>query len=266
MDNLILEKHPLFKFIQYKQVTSSEVLSFWFQLINKLFTEQFVLEVTRLLKSHQLTILLNDSFVAIQDLSERQFKIDFLNDHLQYRKLKAGLNSEPLAKAMGRGKKGFRAVDLTAGLAVDSLFLAQLGFTITAVERNPLIYFTLKLSFEMAQKNEPVFQSLQLNHLTFEYGNALDFLKMKQIENVKFDVGYFDPMFPQKKKSALPKQEMVMFKGIVGEDLDAEDVIKQILQLNCLNRLVVKRPLKALPFAKPSGCIEGKVIRYDIYT
>ena len=188
---------------------------------------------------------------TIYDPEGRKFKIDFLGDNLNYNKVKSSVNKEPLAKALGSGNKGFRLLDLSAGLGVDSVFLQQLGFKVTAVERNPLVYMALKIASEY------------LPEIDFIYSDSLKFLETVIAE--QYDVAYFDPMFPEKKKSALPKQEMVFFKNLVGHDEDAINIVNLAIEKKLFKRFVVKRPLSAEPFKKPAGSIEGKIIRYDIY-
>lgn len=205
--------------------------------------------------SEPLEIRFDSTIPTIIDHEQRKFKIDFLNDHLNYKKIKSGLNKEPLAKALGSGQKGFKLLDLSAGLGVDSIFLQQLGFQVTGLERNPIIYMALKIAaveFNLVSEQKIEFLNI----------DALSFLK-SQVE--KYDVGYFDPMFPDKKKSALPKQEMVIFKNLVGSDIDGSEVVKYVVENKIFKRFVVKRPLQAEAFVKPSGAIEGKIIRYDIY-
>lgn len=188
---------------------------------------------------------------TIFDQEGRKFKIDFIGDNTNYNKVKSSINKEPLAKALGSGSKGLKLLDLSAGLGVDAVFLLQLGFSVTAVERNPLVYMALKIASE------------QLPALTVHYSDSLTFLETLKPED--FDVAYFDPMFPEKKKSALPKQEMVFFKNLVGSDDDALNIVNLATEKKLFKRFVVKRPLAAESFKKPSGRIEGKIIRYDIY-
>ncbi|MES2802831.1 MAG: class I SAM-dependent methyltransferase [Bdellovibrionota bacterium] len=188
---------------------------------------------------------------TIFDNDGRKFKIDFLGDNLNYNKVKGSVNKEPLAKALGSGNKGIKLLDLSAGLGIDSVFLMQLGFKVTAIERNPLVYMALKIA------------SAHLPEIEFIYSDSLKFL-----ENVvpeQFDVAYFDPMFPEKKKSALPKQEMVFFKNLIGHDEDAVNIVNLAIEKKLFKRFVVKRPLSADSFKRPAGSIEGKIIRYDIY-
>ena len=202
-----------------------------------------------------INIIFDSEIPTIIDSESRKLKIDFQNDHINYNKKKSGLNSEPLSRALGAGKKGLCVLDLSAGMAVDAVFLAQMGYRVTAVERNPLLYLALcqalKNCTEVFAKN-----------IKFEFADASAFLKnTAEI----FDICYFDPMFPSKKKTALPKQEMVLFKNLVGADEDAENVLKLAMDSKKFKRCVVKRPILAQALLPPSGAIQGKMIRYDIY-
>lgn len=194
------------------------------------------------------------------DTENRKFKIDFENDRNHYAKYKSGRSSEPLSRALGGGKYGSRVLDLSAGLGVDAVFLAQLGYQVTAIERNPLIYLALQKAWNDLTANYK-------GQLKFIFDEAQNFLKK---DSTLFDLCYFDPMFPTKNKTALPKQEMLFFKNLVGEDRDAGDVMALALQSRRFKRCVVKRPLSAEPLLsenfKPTGNIKGKIIRYDIYT
>ena len=84
-----------------------------------------------------------------------------------------------------------------------------------------------------------------------------------------YTVAYYDPMFPQKKKSALPRQEMVLLQKLTDEDPDANDTVMKLTNSNStekfFKRFVVKRPLNAETRVKPSSQLKGKMIRYDIY-
>lgn len=202
-----------------------------------------------------IQIIFDQPTPLVQDNEGRKMRIDFIKDRSTYHKVKKGLQSEPLSRALGGGKKGLRLVDFSAGLGVDAIFLSQLGFQVTAVERNPIVFMCLKLAWLQLPEEKQ-------KQVQFEFSSAQKFIQSTTSE---FDVGYFDPMFPAKAKSALPKQEMVIFKELVGADPDSEEVVASILQANKLKRLVVKRPLSAVPLMKPQGQIEGKIIRYDIY-
>lgn len=189
---------------------------------------------------------------VIFDKSGNKISIDFINNKLNYHKKKSSIKIELISRAMGGGKYGLNILDLSAGLGIDSVFLAQLGYKVTALERNPLIYLAL---------NDALIQKPELS-LKFVYGDALDYLKILQI-NV--DLIYFDPMFPEKSKSALPRQEMVLFKKLVGHDEDATEVLGAALDCPTVKRVAVKRPIKAPSLLKPMSSIKGKLIRFDLY-
>ncbi len=191
----------------------------------------------------------------LDDVS-RKFQIDFEGNSISYSKFKGGMNSEPISRALGSGKLGQRVLDLSAGLGVDSVFLAQLGYQVTGVERNPFVYVALKNALENLTAN-------YRTNLKFVFDHAQNFLQNMTEE---FDVCYFDPMFPPKTKSALPRQEMVFFKNLVGSDGDAAVVLEMALNSKNFKRCVVKRPRWGKPLLKPAGEIKGKIIRYDIYS
>lgn len=198
-------------------------------------------------------------YPMIKDSLGNRFQINF-NQDFNYRKTKSSIAKEPLGRSLGAGKLGLRVLDLTAGMGVDTVFLQQLGFNVTAVERNPLIYLALKNAHEK-------WDSENKSDLQFVFGDAKAYLS--EISADQFDVAYYDPMFPDKKKSALPKQEMVLFKGLVGADKDIAEVIQLYVESKKVKRLVVKRPLKEAAVEigkiKAAGNIQGKIIRYDIY-
>lgn len=194
--------------------------------------------------------------ISLKDPDGRILKIDFDRDQLNYSRSHKGKN-ELLAKAVGASKGIHKVLDLSVGMAIDSIFLMQLGFEVTGVERSPLLYVLLKEAFLKTED-----ESLKKYELHF--AEAADFLK-DNFGRLQFDAIYFDPMYPHKKKSALPKQEMVLFRDLVGHDEDAADVLREALKWDC-QRVVVKRPISAAPLLP--GAIhnfEGKLVRYDVY-
>lgn len=189
---------------------------------------------------------------VIFDKAGNKFSINFSEDKKNYAKKKASIKSELISKALGAGKQGLNILDLSAGLGIDAVFLAQLGYSVTALERNPLIYLAL---------NEAIRLSPNLS-LKFLFSDALEYLKHSE---VKANVIYFDPMFPDKAKSALPRQEMVFFRNLVGHDEDALKVLEVAIRCKGIKRVVVKRPIKAPALLKPMSSTSGKLIRFDIY-
>ena len=198
-----------------------------------------------------------------------KLKIDFdENRHDYFRK---GLSKQNLiAKALGLSSGAKNAdgkvapkniLDLTAGLGIDAVHLSCLGCIVTSLERHDLIFELLQQALQKTRRPE-------LQELVFVHADALEFLKTS---TEKFDAIYFDPMYPEKKKTALPRKEMQMFKKLVGVDEDVEKVLDLCWKQN-VDRVVVKRPLSAsiLPstgalFQKQPVQYKGTTVRYDVY-
>jgi 16S rRNA (guanine1516-N2)-methyltransferase len=186
-------------------------------------------------------------------------RLDFVADKANYlRPLKKG-KGELLARAIGLNKKFFDVVDLTTGLAQDAVVLARLGCRVRGVERSPWI-FPLLEDAQVQAKGKLEW----IERLHFYQGEASEFLRQLKKEEYP-QVIYLDPMFPEKKKTALPRKEMQIFRQLIGDDLDAVALLEQAL--NCATeRVVVKRPLKA-PDLGP-GVLHrfiGSSVRYDLY-
>lgn len=204
--------------------------------------------------------------LCIQDAAERfkPFFVDFLAEKITFRRKQATVKTEPLAQALGVKKQSDprpSVIDATAGLAQDSFILASLGFEITLLERSPLIHALLSDGIARATQDEtlaPIMQRLQLIH-----ADAISYLANL---NERPDIIYLDPMFPERKKSALSSKAMQLLQPLVGKDPDANQLVK--IALACAKkRVVVKRPRLAEPLAnlEPSYSLTGSSSRFDIY-
>ncbi|MFN7455072.1 MAG: class I SAM-dependent methyltransferase [Pseudobdellovibrionaceae bacterium] len=181
-----------------------------------------------------------------------KFKIDFSDK--EYQRPHRG-KSEVIAKACGAPKGFDQVIDLSAGLGEDAVFLSRLGFDVKAIERHPLVFALLQQAAKQAKLTSPEFLFADSKVWLQQYGRELS-----------GQVLYFDPMFSPKKKSALPRKEMRIFRDVVGADLDAVKLAELALQTNAA-RFVVKRPIKAEPLvSNPIHQFEGSAIRYDLYT
>ncbi len=190
--------------------------------------------------------------VQLIDMQNRMLQLDFAHNHLDYKRNHRG-KSELIAKALGIQKSGMKVLDLSFGLGIDAIFLSQLGCHVTAVERHPLLFALIRESLKKSQINIDV-----------RFGDSGAFVQNISAAE-KFDVVYFDPMYPEKKKSALPRKEMVFFRDLVGADLDADQVLQKVLMIPN-QRIVVKRPLKAPSLqGQVIHQFVGKTVRYDLY-
>lgn len=187
-----------------------------------------------------------------------QLSFSLVEGEVATRATKVSKSNEVIAKAIGC-KPHFRprVVDATAGMGRDSLIMAKLGCSVTMLERNFAIHCLLKDALQQLKAQPDFDLNIQLEKQD----------SISQLADISLvDVIYLDPMFPERKKSALVKKEMRLFKRIAGEDNDADQLLKSALASSA-TRVVVKRPKGAplLAGLKPSHEIKAKKFRYDVY-
>lgn len=187
--------------------------------------------------------------------------VDFASAAASYRRQFGGGKAEAIAKACGLPKKrDLQIIDATAGLGRDALVLANLGASVTLVERNPLVAALLHDGLRRAAADAATAELAGRMQLYF--APALAALA----ELPAADVVYLDPMFPPREKSALVKKEMRAFHEVVGSDTDADALLAPALAL-AKYRVVVKRPgyAEVLAGSAPQLVVKGKNNRFDVY-
>lgn len=195
-------------------------------------------------------------------------RCDFVTGRAKHRRLYGGGKSQLIAKAIGiKGKVRPSVADLNAGLGNDAFVFASLGCRVTMLERNAIVAALLNDGLARARQASDGEGELAeiLDRIVLERANAADWLS-KLPESRLPDVIYLDPMFPERKKSALVGKNMQALQRIVGEDEDAGDLLPLALS-RAIHRVVVKRPRHApwLNNQKPALSQEGKSVRFDIY-
>ncbi len=222
-----------------------------------------VLSLTQLDEKHGI-FELTDQGLKLHLLldGEKQVLIfDLVEGEVANRAVKASKSNETIAKAIGC-KPHFRpkVLDATAGMGRDAFIMAALGCQVVMQERNRAIYLLLQDALQRFNRSSLVSSFQFPIELLYQ-----DFFQMKPLEN-DFDLIYLDPMFPERKKSALVKKEMRLFKRLVGDDNDADELLLKSLASQA-KRVVVKRPKGApcLANKKPSHEIKAKKFRYDVY-
>ena len=231
---------------------------------------------TQIAAAYQLTVvnspppdlpLLLHLTQARLELRDRSAKVgpvyaDFIGGALSYRRRYGGGRKQALAKAIGL-KHGATptVIDATAGLGRDAFILATLGCHVQMLERSPVIAALLNDGLQRARADSKI-GTLMTEQLHLIHGEAQVWLPQLPCP----DVIYLDPMYPHRKKSALVKKEMRLFRLMVGDDLDASALLK--VALTCAKqRVVVKRPKisPTLNEMSPTFNIESKNTRYDVY-
>ncbi|MEL0630089.1 class I SAM-dependent methyltransferase [Psychromonas aquatilis] len=215
-------------------------------------------------RSEHFQLRLLPEYLALEQLDDKQqglVFVDFASGAVAHRRKFGGGKGQSIAKAVGiKSGVTLHVIDATAGLGRDAFVLASLGCRVDMVERSPVAAALLEDGLERAYLDAEIGDWMQ-QRMRLTHASGYDYLKDHQA-----DVVYLDPMFPHKKKSALVKKEMRVFQGIVGADLDADNLLE--VALNAAKyRVVVKRPDYA-PFLndkKPSMSIKMKNNRFDVY-
>lgn len=202
-----------------------------------------------------------------KELSSSPFEISLVSDRLLWRLNHSGRKSEAICRAvMGRLDKP-TVFDATAGLGRESMILQSAGCDVYMFERNPVIYLLLCSALYKANHDEASLSALKngLPKMT-GYGSVRDQIE-RGAELIKPDVVYYDPMFPERSKSALVKKEMRIFHELVGFDEDTNEYANFLCTI-AGHHLVVKRPSNEKPLElnlRRSSFVDGKACRFDCY-
>jgi len=217
--------------------------------------------------SSSLQLNLTDEFIELRDnLAHSAIHVDFITGTLCHRKQYGGGRGQAIARAIGLkpGTAPPEILDATAGLGKDAFVLACLGCPVTMIERSPIVATLVADALERA-KDDADFQVLHEQGFKLIQANARDYI-LQVDEAFRPDVIYLDPMYPEKKKSALVKKNMQILQKLLGQDEDTDELLSAAL--NCARkRVVVKRPKGTTTIAgpKPTMAIESKKTRYDVY-
>jgi 16S rRNA (guanine1516-N2)-methyltransferase len=177
---------------------------------------------------------------------------------LEWNKRKSEGKKQGLVRAC-KPVKGLKIIDATAGWGRDAAILASFGADVLMLERHPVMAALLADALECRSELDK-----ELMHLFLEKADSYSYLKNLSREEYP-DVIYIDPMHPVRNKSALVKKDMQALQQMIGTDEDALDLIKLAIS-RVKQKVVVKWPQKVRPLLETNSCIEGKTIRFDIYS
>ncbi|MCB0408165.1 MAG: class I SAM-dependent methyltransferase [Bdellovibrionales bacterium] len=214
-------------------------------------------------------LLLRDenNFLSLQCQSLSHIKpisIDFCSGRSIYKRNTLQSKNQNLAKAVQFQNQGDTLLDLTAGFGDDALLFASMGFQVLALERNPLMYLLLKDALKRFQVFDSSDDIVVNQRLKFEFSDAKSFLSLQKEEG--FDCIYYDPMFPETKKSALSSGRLQVLQFLTQDLPDVEAGLVNLALCVAHRRVVVKRPLKAPELHLPvTHSYRGQSIRFDMY-
>jgi len=188
--------------------------------------------------------------------------VDFVGGRVGFRLHSQAARSHPLLKATGVAVgRPLRVIDATAGLGRDAFLLASMGASVTLIERAPGVHALLADGLDAARGASAELAAI-VARMTLIHGDAKALLP-----GLAADVVMVDPMHPERKKTALVKQEMRLLRQLVGADPDVAELMAAALACAC-QRVVLKWPLRAEPLPglrRPSWQFAGKTVRYDVF-
>jgi 16S rRNA (guanine1516-N2)-methyltransferase len=190
----------------------------------------------------------------------KPIQVEFTQGAAAYRQRQGGGLSQHIAKACGiKSPQKPTLLDVTAGLGRDAFVLASLGARVTMLERSPVLAAMLADGLQ------------RLYRQTLDYADRLTLVEtdaaslLATVTFGQFDVIYLDPMHPPRQKSALVKKEMRIIRALVGDDIDAAQVLT--LARHKAPRVVVKLPRLANTLIDDAPNLQyvGRSTRYDVY-
>ena len=172
------------------------------------------------------------------------------------------LAHEMLVRAAKTTQTNVKGIDATAGMGEDAFLLAACGYEMTLYEQNPVVAVLLKDALRRAKKN-PKLKDI-VSRMQLVEGNSVDELKSR-VDDI--DLIYLDPMFPKRKKSALIKKKFQLLQKLETPCENEEELLEAAFSA-APRKIVIKRPAKGeyLAGKKPSYIIDGKSVRYDVFT
>jgi len=191
-------------------------------------------------------------------------RVDFTGGAIDRRRRQPG--RELLLRAAGcKGSVRPAVLDATGGLGRDSFLLAAAGCQVRIFEREPVLAALLADGLQRASFHPETAEIAARIRLTV--GDAALFLQEMREKGQRMEVIYLDPMFPERRKSALVKKEAQFLQLLAASDSPRAEEELLAAALAVGGRVAVKRPAKA-PFLagrKPSHSLTGKTVRFDVH-
>ena len=193
---------------------------------------------------------------------ETPVSVDFSGGKQGYRLAADRVRHERLIKALGgMPSESLSVIDGTGGLGRDALVMAQAGFHVDVIERSPIIHALLADGIRRLERDDSALAA----RLTLHCADSAGWIQRST--DTHFAV-YLDPMFPQRQKSAAIKKDLLWLQQLEKAPAENEaHVLLTAAREHATKRVVVKRPARAMALdeQKPSYCLEGKAVRFDVY-
>jgi 16S rRNA (guanine1516-N2)-methyltransferase len=155
-----------------------------------------------------------------------------------------------LGRACGLPATGLRVLDAMGGLGVDALALARRGVVVDAMEQHPMLWALLKDLIRRTGAS-----------VNATLGDCAQLLS----RGADYDVIYLDPMFPARRKKALPGKRMQYLGALLADAAPFDPGLIALAQQCARSRVVLKRRLKDPLALKPDWTLRGSSVRYDVF-
>lgn len=215
-----------------------------------------------------LMLLLDDSGLSLTD-GKISLQADLTS--MLPRLKKSNLEREFLVKAsrikgLNAADGQLRAVDATAGFGEDSLLLAAAGYNVELYEYDPVIAALLRDALRRAAKSSDDALRDAVSRMDLREGDSVSAMRAMAGSDEPPDIVLLDPMFPERRKSALVKKKFQLLQQLESpcEGADESELL-EAAEAARPRRIIIKRPLKGpyLAGRRPGYSITGKAVRYD---
>eukprot|EP00761_Pharyngomonas_kirbyi_P008509 gb/GECH01008520.1/.p1 GENE.gb/GECH01008520.1/~~gb/GECH01008520.1/.p1 ORF type:complete len:327 (+),score=80.42 gb/GECH01008520.1/:1-981(+) len=217
---------------------------------------------------------------------------NFVSGIVGYRSTQTINPKSPLMRACSiknKSRQNIHIWDGTAGLGSDGFLLANEGFNVTLMERDPVIFSLLEDGVIRGLSNkktkETLVNRIQLLNLdSVEYMNQIIEQQQKNINNSNNntenndsnhnskplpDIVYLDPMYPHRKRSTIhpmPRKQIQCLRAWIGRRYHADDdVILDAARRCAQHRVILKRPKYVDRRPETDFSYQGRDIRYDVF-
>ena len=215
-----------------------------------------------------LMLLLDDSGLSLTD-GKISLQADLTS--MLPRLKKSNLEREFLVKAsrikgLNAADGQLRAVDATAGFGEDSLMLAAAGYNVELYEYDPVIAALLRDALRRAAQSSDDALRDAISRMDLREGDSVSAMRAMAGSDEPPDIVLLDPMFPERRKSALVKKKFQLLQQLESpcEGADESELL-EAAEAAGPRRIIIKRPLKGpyLAGRRPGYSITGKAVRYD---
>jgi 16S rRNA (guanine1516-N2)-methyltransferase len=174
----------------------------------------------------------------------------------------------PIIRAVSVPGKTFEEthiIDATGGLGVDAFTLAFMGFKVTLIERDPIIFTLLQDGYQRGLQCKEIRDVLA--KITLVNEDTFDYLKRNYEKNDSRelpDVIYLDPMYPHRDKVALPKKTMILARRFLPPTAGLEEFL-EFTRHYCQHKVVLKRPYYETSENADTKKFKGRSTSFEIF-